>query len=97
MKSPMELPAEAQDAKPVVVDIAGQIGGPSLEEQERVDMEQRAIMAAMKAARAPLEAAEKALLDRKLAAHEAKQKERRDMAEAIKSLTARVAALEARK
>lgn len=81
--------------EPIAVDVAGQPGGPSLEEQARVDAEQRDLLARMAAERAPAEADEaRARNDRIQAAMEAMAL-RRSLAARFDELEKRVKALEA--
>lgn len=83
-------------AAPAVLDVTGQVDGPSPEEQAIVDAEQVGIIAGIKAERAPIDEAERAALQAKIdAANEAAQV-RRDLMEAVKALTARVVLLEAK-
>jgi len=76
-----------------IVDVAGQPGGPSPDIQALVDQEQAELIARIKAAREPLEAASRAELQARL---EAANAERRSLIELVRSLDARLKALEAK-
>jgi hypothetical protein len=81
---------------PQVVDVAGQIGGPSPEEQARVDAEQKALIDQINAEREPAEMAERQAMNAKIERAIAADAARRSLIERVKLLEARVAALENR-
>lgn len=78
-------------------DSAGQIGGPSAEEQQRVDEEQRQLIARIRAERAPLEEEETRIRDEARDRELGARAERREISEMVKNLKERVEALEARR
>lgn len=80
----------------ITLDVAGQPGGPSPEEQAAVDAEQLALIEQIKADRAPAEAEEARLRDEKLQRAIEAQSERQSMAERLKLVEARLTVLEAK-
>lgn len=79
------------------LDVAGQPGGPSPDEQAQVDAEQLALIEQVRATLAPMEEAERLLVQAKLDKAAAAMGERRDLIEAVRALTARVELLEAKR
>lgn len=84
------------DPDEIAVDVAGQPGGPSLDEQAAVDGEQRKLIEQIKADRAPAEIAARQALNAKIEAAIAADAERRSLIERLKLLEDRVALLERR-
>lgn len=83
--------------KPKVIrDVAGQIGGPSPEIQAAVDAEQREIIAAQKAARAPFERAEHLAREAKLTRASEAADENKKLKMTVADLLKRVQAMEAK-
>ncbi len=80
----------------LALDSAGQPGGPSPEEQARVDAEQIALIERIKAERAPDEAADRARMEAKIEAALAAQSERRSLVARLELLEARVTVMEAK-
>lgn len=84
------------DEPEIILDVAGQPGGPHPDIQAQVDQEQRDLIERMKAEHAPAEAEEVERRRLKLEKAVAEQNARRDMVDTVRSILARLDALEAK-
>lgn len=83
-------------AAQVTLDAAGQPGGPSLEEQDAVNKEQRALIDRMRAEREPLELQDRQKLQERIDKALAQVAQQRSIIARVDALEARVKALESR-
>lgn len=83
-------------ADEISIDVTGQPGGPSPEEQAAVDAQQRALVDKILAERAPGEAEQRRILDEKLQKAIEAASERQSFAERLKLVEARLTVLEAK-